>query len=337
MNERSDFLLILLFLLACAWVAAAWFVLPQPLSLTLVLLAAFSIALPGVALLCWQLQLTRAKRREIALLASKAEAQVLESLTPLELDEAPPELQPMLQSLNRITARLREIFQHERDFSGHASHELRTPLSGIRLQAQLALRSEDEKDRVRALRHILRSVDRATHLVEQLLTLSRLAPMRVKEESVPVNLVRVTQFVMASLATKAEEKDIRLSMSEQARGRVMGQKDHLAVLISNLLRNAITYTQEGGFVRVDILPPPADEPDAMVHWLVTDNGPGIPEQDRERVLERFVKAPTTDQSGTGLGLAIVKRIVDLRRKKALARFRDSWWILPCQPPRTGRH
>ena len=306
MTERSDFLLVLLFLLACAWTAGAWWVLPHPLPIALVLLSALSVALPGAGLWYWQLQLTRSKRREIGLLAGEVERHALERLTPMEVEDAPAEIQPMLQALNRIIARLREIFQNERDFSGHASHELRTPLSGIRLQAQLALRAPDEKNRTRAMRHILRSVDRATHLVEQLLTLSRLAPMHGELERHPVNLLRVAQFVVASLSTKATEKQITLTIEEKAKGRVLGQKDHLAVLVSNLVRNAVTYTPEGGHVRVNIR-----TEEESVHLLVSDNGPGIPTQDRERVLERFVKAPTTDQSGTGLGLAIVKRIVDL--------------------------
>ncbi len=312
MPNRPELLLGGLFLLALAWTAGAWWVLPHPLPAALVPFAVLSVALPALGLWVWQMRLTARKRAEVQQLAGTVEEHVLDTLTPFETEAAPPEAAPLLVALNRSILRLKDIYQNERDFSAHASHELRTPLSGIRLQAQLAMRATDDKARSKAMRQILRSVDRATHLVEQLLTLSRLAPSKIEGHIRPVNLVRVAQFVMADAAKRAAEKDIKLSLVEGSRGRALAHKDSVAVLLSNLLRNAIAYTPAGGAIAIEAK---TQEEDGKM-WallLVSDNGPGIQVQDRGRVVERFVKAPTTDQSGTGLGLAIVKRIVDLHR------------------------
>lgn len=312
MPNRPELLLGALFLLATAWTVGAWWVLPHPLPVALVPFAVLSVALPAAALWIWQNRLTRRKYAEIKEIAGTVETHILDTLEPLDEEAAPVEAVPLLTALNRSIYRLKDIYQNERDFSAHASHELRTPLSGIRLQAQLAMRSEDEKARGKALRNIVRSVDRATHLVEQLLTLSRLAPSKIEGHIQNVNLVRVAQFVMASVANRAAQKQITLVLAEDSRGRAMAHKDSIAVLLSNLLRNAITYIPAGGAILVEVDHEEADGREWGI-LRVTDNGPGIALQDRGRVLERFVKAPTTDQSGTGLGLAIVKRIVDLHQ------------------------
>lgn len=322
MPNRPELLLGALFLLAAAWTVGAWWVLPHPLPVALVPFAVLSVALPASALWIWQSYLTRRKYLEMRAIAATVETHILDTQEPLDEETAPVEAVPLLTALNRTIYRLKDIYQNERDFSAHASHELRTPLSGIRLQAQLAMRSEDEKARGKALRNILRSVDRATHLVEQLLTLSRLAPSKIEGHIQNVNLVRVAQFVTASAANRAAEKQITLTLAEDARGRAMAHKDSIAVLLSNLIRNAITYIPAGGTILVEV----DHESVGGKEWgmlRVTDNGPGIAVQDRGRVLERFVKAPTTDQSGTGLGLAIVKRIVDLHQGKLELRSPES--------------
>ncbi len=323
MPNRPELLLGALFLLAFAWTAAAWWVLPHPLPVALVPFAALSVSLPAAGLWMWQMHLTRRKYAEVRTIAGTLEEHVLETLEPFDAEAAPPEAAPLLVALNRSIYRLKDIYQNERDFSAHASHELRTPLSGIRLQAQLAMRAGDDKARGKAMRNILRSVDRATHLVEQLLTLSRLAPGKIEGQLRPTNLMRVAQFVMATVANRAMEKSIKLTLAEGGRGKALAHKDSVAVLLSNLLRNAIAYVPAGGAITVEV---DSEITPEGKHWAilrVSDNGPGIQVQDRGRVLERFVKAPTTDQSGTGLGLAIVKRIVDLHQGTLTLRSPDS--------------
>ncbi len=227
-------------------------------------------------------------------------------LYPIETKQVPSEIKIFVDELNMMLGRLREAFDKERQFTANASHEIRTPLASLKTHAQVALRSKDDSQREERLHQIIRGVDRVTHLVEQLLTLARLDYEAQEQKFERVDLVSLTREVLADIAPMAVTKDIDLSFSEAGRAEATGNPVGLAVLIRNLVDNAIRYTSPGGTVEVEVT---SDKNGAAL--LVTDNGPGIPPPERQLVFDRFYRGGATDSLGCGLGLSIVARIVRL--------------------------
>ncbi|RXZ44769.1 ATP-binding protein [Crenobacter cavernae] len=177
--------------------------------------------------------------------------------------EVPSEARPLVDELNRLFSRVAETLGRERRFTTDAAHELRTPLSALRVQAEVATLAHDEATRTRALSKLMSGIDRATRLTEQLLALSRLDPLH--------GLARADALL-------------------------------IALLLRNLLDNALRYGREGGVVELIL------SPEAIV---VRDDGPGVPPEYLERVRERFFRPPGQEATGSGLGLSIVERIAEL--------------------------
>lgn len=228
-------------------------------------------------------------------------------LDPVNAHDAPVEITPLVESLNTLFERLQNTFQNERRFTADAAHELRTPLAGIKTQAQVALRDRNEQHRRKALQHLIIGVDRTSRLVEQLLTLARLDPETGIVDPKSVRLGKLASEVIADLAPLAFEKRIDISMTDQCHKELVMHEDAMSILIRNLVDNALRYTPQGGIVEVSI----KEQGDDVV-LSVADNGPGIPEEERPKVLERFYRLTQTGV-GSGLGLSIVLRIAQLHR------------------------
>ncbi len=227
-------------------------------------------------------------------------------LEPVQQAAAPAEIAPLIIALNHLFDRLQQAFDNERRFTADAAHELRTPLAALRTQAEVALRAQDDSSRNQALRQVLRGVDRATRLVEQLLTLARLDPETGLQQTAAVDLCNVAMETLAELEGGAAQKQIELSLTEPCDGRVNGHAPSLAILLRNLVDNAIRYTPAGGNVAVAV------RHDGRQRILeVADSGVGIPEEERQRVFDRFFRRPGSEATGSGLGLSIVHRIVEL--------------------------
>ena len=227
-------------------------------------------------------------------------------LNPIETSQVPSEVKIFVDELNMLLGRLRDAFEKERQFTANAAHEIRTPLASLKTHAQVALRSQDDSHREERLQQIIRGVDRVTHLVEQLLTLARLDYEAQEQKFERVDLASLTREVLAEIAPTAVTRDIDLSLAESSRGEVTGNPVGLAVLIRNLVDNAIRYTPPKGAVEVDV-----HSDQKGVSLLVTDNGPGIPESERQQVFGRFYRGGVNDTPGCGLGLSIVARIAGL--------------------------
>jgi two-component system, OmpR family, sensor histidine kinase QseC len=224
------------------------------------------------------------------------------SLQPIALDAAPAEIEPVVQALNQLFERIAALLDSERRFTADAAHELRTPIAAIRAQAQVALGSADEVSRRHALRSTLDGCDRAVHLVEQLLTLSRLeaAP---GDDSAPVDLAALTRQVAADLAPRALDKRQTLELDADTPCAVRGAGALVGVLLRNLLDNAIRYSPAGATVRASV-----QLKDGAATLEVHDSGPGLDETQRARLGERFFRVLGSEQSGSGLGWSIVQRI-----------------------------
>lgn len=232
-------------------------------------------------------------------------------LEPVGLESVPSEIEPLVSELNSLFNRLQEAFDREKRFTADAAHELKTPLAALSTQVQVALREETTEGRNAALLKVLSGVNRSTHVVQQLLTLSRMDPEANIQEPVPVNLAKQAADVAAQLAPQAIAKNIELELlTPDAKTTIMGNPTAIHILLRNLVDNAIRYTNDDSFVKINIY-----EENGNGVLSVTDNGPGIPEELRSRVFERFYRVTGTKTTGSGLGLGIVLQIAKLHKAK----------------------
>ena len=267
-------------------------------------LAPFLLVLPLMGWLIWRLvgQEVRVLERTAQAIAKRTP----ESLDPIGSESVPEEVQPLVTALNGLLLRLGGALSQQRQFIADAAHELRTPLTALRLQLQLAERARDDEERRKAHDMLREGIVRATHVVEQLLTLARADPEATKGERRTVDLANLARSVVLVEEVAAAEKGLSLTF-EQATAvplLVPGDGNALRTLIENLVDNALRYTPAGSVkVRVS-----GDGDEALLE--VQDTGPGIAAQDRERVFDRFYRGEGAAEGGSGLGLSIAKRIAE---------------------------
>jgi signal transduction histidine kinase len=236
----------------------------------------------------------------------------MSSLTPLGTDNLPREIKPLVGELNRLLERLQRAFSAQRAFISDAAHELRSPLTALRLQLQLLDRAPDEAARVEARGRLGAAIERAIHLVEQLLALARSEPQEAALGSEPVDLSAAAADGVRDTHDLALARNIDLGLEAAAQVEILGDREALRTLVRNLVDNAVRYTPPEGSVQVRTR---ADRNEALLE--IVDTGPGIPPEDRERVFDRFYRRAAAQESGTGLGLAIVKAIADRHGAKVV--------------------
>ncbi|UHD17040.1 ATP-binding protein [Thiocapsa bogorovii] len=263
-------------------------------------------SLPLTVLLIW-LAVTDGLR-PLSRLAYAIRQRSADQLAPLDASRAPTEIQPLIEALDGLMHRLESALDTERHFAADASHELRTPFAIIRTHAQIARRSTDRGERAAALDALIRGVDRATHLIAQLLTLSRLQPRADGSGHPTSSLAEATQQLVAERRSTASAKAVELVCQIPEGEPCLAEvaADSLAILIGNLLDNAIKFSPAGGRVSVTV----SALRDGVL-LCVEDAGRGIPPADRTRVFNRFYRPAGQTESGAGLGLAIVRRICEL--------------------------
>jgi two-component system OmpR family sensor kinase len=226
-------------------------------------------------------------------------------MAPLAERGLPEELRPLVASLNDLLARLSEALAVQRRFTADAAHELRTPLAALKLQLDLARRNGAARDGAAGLDDLEAGVARASHVVEQLLTLARVEPEALAQQRTACDLVAIARDAIVARAALAADKSIDLGLAHETPATVDGDPASLAILLSNLIDNALRYTPRGG--RIDVA---VDSDEAGATLSVADTGPGIPFEERERVFDRFFRGTGNHDPGSGLGLSIVKRITD---------------------------
>jgi len=241
--------------------------------------------------------------RPLSQLAQDISRRQASHLDPIALDDAPRELRPVVDRLNQLLQQVGHSLDQERRFTADAAHELRTPLAAIRTHAQVALEGGDTEEHRLALESVLDATERATRLVEQLLTLARLDAAEWSRRFTDCDLRDIAMTVLADCAPAAIARHIELGLDEGASVPCRGDAALLAVLLRNLVENALRYGPTDSAVSVSLLPGPALE--------VCDQGPGIPADERDKVLERFHRILGSPGDGAGLGLSIVARIAAL--------------------------
>ena len=233
----------------------------------------------------------------------------IHALSAIDNAGVPQEIQPLIQALNDLLARLDVAIDAQRAFVADAAHELRTPLTALRLQVQLAELAAGDDERRASFSDLKQGLERATHLVQQLLTLARQEPGAFEQPHAALDLTALMRGVVADFSAAAAARNIDLGMTAAAAAKVVGNADALRVLFNNLVDNALRYTPDRGVIDVSI---ESDADAGVVSVSVLDSGPGIPEADLPRVFDRFYRVPGAQahSHGSGLGLAIVRQIAD---------------------------
>src|SRR5512139_1535455 len=260
-------------------------------------------ALPPLALLLW-LAVARGLQ-PLTSLTRQIEQREPDNLAALDATSAPREVQPLIERLNRLFDRIAASLQKERRFTADAAHELRTPVAATKAQAQVARAATSQEERTHALDNAIRGCDRAAHLIDQLLTLARMDALD-SSAITPCLLRSIAAETIALLAPAALEKGIKLELPTEEEATVRGNPELLRVLLRNLIDNSIRYSPAGTSVQVHIT-----STAQAIALSVSDNGPGIAEEERGKVMQRFYRPLGTQASGSGLGLSIVQRIAEI--------------------------
>jgi signal transduction histidine kinase len=239
------------------------------------------------------------------------------SLQPLPEEGLPDEVAPLVGSLNALLERLGQALRSQRAFVSDAAHELRSPLTALKLQLRVLERTPDEPGRAAAQQALAEGIERAIRLVEQLLALARSEPLAVAAGTPlhTVDLALLIDEAIAELALLAAERGVGVQRAGLSSAGVNGDPQALKALVRNLLDNAVRYGAADG------RPPRVQarlerEADGALRLEVHDSGPGIAEDERARVFDRFYRGPQgsrSEQAGTGLGLAIVRSVAEQHR------------------------
>lgn len=295
------------------------------------------IIIPLAVMLVW-FGLSRGLR-PLTRLRNTIETRDPADLSPIATRRVPEELEPLVEAFNEMLERMKKNVGAQQRFVADAAHQMRTPLTGLKTQAQFAIRETDPEALRHALRQIATGVDRAGRLVNQLLTLARTEggePAQQQRE--PLDLALLTREVVEDWVIIALEKEIDLGYESAGQAMISGNAFLLRELAKNLIDNALRYTPSGGHVTCRLL---------VTHQLVTleveDDGVGVSEDQAELVFERFYRVDDANTEGSGLGLAIVQEIAQQhearaslrpnpRGRGAVARVVFPAWHPPPPPP-----
>lgn len=262
------------------------------------------LAIPVIGLILWFVLGIGLK--PVGDLARELRQREVTDLRPIIQQNVPDELVQLTQSANELLRRLEASFLREKRFSADAAHELRTPIAALKIHCDNLLVEESSSKSAMKLQE---GIQRMSYLVEQILMLNRMAPDHFMGQFEPVNLTQLVKHVIVEHSNALENKRHQIQFDGDECW-ILGDRLALETLLNNLLGNAIKYTSDGGTIAVNT-------------WLrgnevvleVMDNGVGIPEDQYDRVFDRFYRLGgdrhNSRMPGCGLGLSIVKQVVDL--------------------------
>ena len=242
--------------------------------------------------------------RSIKRLSQEVQTRKSGDVSLLNTEGLPVEILPLVKNLNQFFDRTSAMLQRERRFTSDAAHELRSPLAALRIQTEVAqLAGDDGELREQALFHLTQGIDRASQLIEQLLTLSKLDNLQELEELQPIDWEGIIQSLIAERYFVAEKRKITLAFEKESEPKSkQGQPILVSLMLRNLLDNAIKYCSEDTTVSVKI---------ASSQIIVEDNGGGVEPEDLKKLGQRFYRPAGQNEKGSGLGLSIVMRIAEL--------------------------
>lgn len=227
-------------------------------------------------------------------------------LRPIDEASVPREIAPVVITLNRLFLLLRTSVQSQQQFIANTAHQLRTPITGMQAQLDLLVAEPAAAPIKHRLTTLQEGIRQLAHSANQLLTLARADPaVNIAAKNQTVGLHTIVSEVVAKFFDRALQSNIDLGAETQPVS-ILADPSLLDDLLSNLVDNALKYTPAGGTVTVS-----AGERNGRPYLAVEDTGPGIPENERERVRQRFYRLPNSPGHGSGLGLAIADEIAQL--------------------------
>jgi two-component system OmpR family sensor kinase len=242
--------------------------------------------------------------RPVSRLAARLDAKESNHLAKLPIDGMPDELRPFIESINRLLERIATMFEQKRRFIADAAHELRSPITALTLQAENLSHADLPPESRERLVVLETGIRRTAHLLEQLLALAKYEAGSLPH--VPhASLDNVVKGVVADLLPFARLRSVDLGFKRIEETSIASDSIALAVLVRNVLDNAIRYSPEGGQIDISLF---RDRTRGIL--CIEDTGPGIPNKDLARVFDPFYRGSQTGAQGTGLGLSIVLRIVE---------------------------
>lgn len=255
--------------------------------------------------------LLKSSFRTLDAMADSMREHNLLDVKPLQIDKPAKEMIPVIDAVNSLFLRAGNAITMEQRFTSMAAHELRTPWAGIRAQAQMARTARSDEELQSALQAMIRGIDRASHVFDQLVDLAKLESMG-QDITAKFHMVRIStvfQQVIEETKSLALAKNVTVA-SHFSKDEIQGIDFILYLMLRNLVSNAILYTPAGG--RIEVFTQNKDE---QLVLTVDDSGKGIPAAAREKAFERFNRLDQHGADGVGLGLSIVAQVVALLRAK----------------------
>lgn len=243
--------------------------------------------------------------KPLRMIAREVETRDPNSLRLIEATKLPSEVAPLVTSLNALFGRLDHALKFEREFIADASHELRTPVTALSLQVGLLETASTAQERDESIQDLKRGVERMRRLIEQILTLARLDPENTEKMGL-IDIMALIRDIHEDYVRIATTNAIDFTVNTEDQVIVKGDLTSLTALIRNILDNAMRYTPAGGVVTLHV-----NNQHVTPQIRITDSGPGIPVDLREKVFSRFFRADhASDNMGAGLGLAIARRAAE---------------------------
>ncbi|MGZ3769796.1 MAG: ATP-binding protein [Bdellovibrio sp.] len=218
------------------------------------------------------------------------------------ITEVPFELNKLKAELNRLIEKIRLQMDKERRFIADAAHELKTPLTAIRVQTEILQMDSEGTAQKTQSNKIIQAVDRTNHLVDQLLTLSRLDEKDHLQDKKILSLDEIFKTEINGLMVLIDQKKAQVAVLSKERFEIKGDQILMGILFKNLIENALKYSSDGVKIAFDM---------NSMEFSVADNGPGLPKEVLQRIGERFYRPEGQSETGTGLGLSIVMKIAEL--------------------------
>jgi len=235
-------------------------------------------------------------------LSAEIRSRSARDLRPIDPGHAPEEARPLVRALNQLFGQVAESSSNQQRFLANAAHQLRTPLAGLQAHTEIALAQEVPEAHRAQLEQVHRATIRTARLANQLLALARAEPGGTRVDTKHLDLRTVVEGAADEWVHRAMVKEIDLGF-ELSEAPVAGDALLLSEALANLIHNALEYTPHAGRVTVT-----TGLRNNRAFLEVEDDGPGIPPEEREQVLERFYRVTGTAGTGSGLGLSIVREI-----------------------------
>lgn len=237
--------------------------------------------------------------RPVRRMSSDLQQRPEDDLTPLNASHLPLEIRPLTEATNQVMQRLQHLLDHQKRFVRDAAHQLRTPLAVLKVQVQSALRGDVAP--TEALQEIQTTVDRATQLANQMLSLAKVEQVKQQQDFATMDWAEPLRAVALDVSALIADKDLDFDIRTET-SLVHAHEWMLREMARNLLHNAIRLSPRGGRLSVRLMPL-----DGMAELHIEDSGPGISDELRLRLFQPFAAGHA--HSGSGLGLTITREMV----------------------------